>query len=88
MSDTTNTTAPTETWHKDGFPFEELHQYPNLQSALAAGCKEENLWSICEGDDPEVWIYGPPHHYVNLVGIAHTAEARDGLTYYVDDFNA
>ena len=75
-------TAFKETYIVEDFPFEVLEQFPNLPAALAAGHKRENLWSIVDGDDPDLWLYGPPHHHVNLLSIALTAEAHDGRTYY------
>ena len=78
--------APEQTYIVGDFPFAVLEQFPNLPAALAAGHTREHLWSITEGDDPDLWLYGPPHHYVNLISIARTAEAHDGHTYYKEHF--
>ena len=72
------------------FPFQELKTptgdvYDNQAQMQLAGFDETQMWSIVEatGDDDSEWlIYGPVHHYVNLVGYVATAEHHDGETYY------
>lgn len=71
------------------FPFQEIRQetgdlFPTLQEAKAAGYDEDQIWSVTEGDD-DVWCYGPPQHYVNLLGFVCTKERHDGQTYYEEE---
>jgi len=67
------------------FPFEEIRRpddnmFNSWKEAEQAGFKENQIWSVtdCDGD----WTYGPPTHYVNIIGFIATAETHDGETYY------
>tara|TARA_R100001015_G_C4597616_1_gene152718 strand:+ start:725 stop:1126 length:402 start_codon:yes stop_codon:yes gene_type:complete len=72
--------------HEQDFPFDEIReQHGGLFSTVAdakkrSGYDESHIWSVteCEG----TWCYGPPHHYVNLIGYIATHEAHDDNTYY------
>lgn len=56
--------------------------FHNVQAALDAGYDEKHLWSVVVDDDTNTFSYGPPHHYVNLIGIVGTIEERPEDTYY------
>lgn len=68
------------------FPFEEIRTeggdlFPSLAAAKDAGFDEDQIWSVVEGDEG-TWVYGPPHHYVNLLGFVCTQERHDHDTYF------
>jgi hypothetical protein len=42
----------------------------------------ENIWSVVEGDEDNVFTYGPPHHFVNVIYWVVTEEAHDHNTYF------
>jgi hypothetical protein len=62
--------------------------------AHAAGFDVDQIWSVVECDEYEdddegdlelrtsVWVYGPSHHYVNVLGFVATHERHDGDTYF------
>jgi len=56
-------------------------RYGSFQEANADGWSDRQIWSIVSGDEG-VWTYGPPHHFVNIVGFIATKEEHDGETYY------
>lgn len=70
------------------FPFEEI-RHPNGNyfrsrgEARDHGFSDDQIWSIVEGED--TWSYGPPHHYVNVIGFVATKERHDGETYYHEE---
>lgn len=74
------------------FPFTELRtptgDYYDNQSQLGlAGFKETQMWSVVEttaSNGDELYVYGPVHHYINIVGYIGTAEHHDGNTYYAE----
>lgn len=70
----------TETIHHEYFPFETIGQYGTLQEAMAAGWDRDQIWSFAIHED--TFVYGPPHHYVNVMGYYTTHERHDGETYY------
>lgn len=81
-----------ETIHEADFPFEEIRDdvvggngdyFDSWQKAKDAGFDDDQIWSICEGDEG-AWCYGPPHHYVNHIGHIATKERHDGETYYIE----
>tara|TARA_B100001057_G_scaffold499887_1_gene612351 strand:- start:6930 stop:7238 length:309 start_codon:yes stop_codon:yes gene_type:complete len=50
---------------------------------------QDHIWSVvCVGDEDEkgvefdAFCYGPPHHYINLIGFIATNEKHDNETYY------
>lgn len=72
------------------FPFQELRMptgdyYDNRTQMEHAGFIQAQMWSIVEADaddGAEYLVYGPVHHYVNILGYVATAEKHDGNTYY------
>ena len=74
------------------FPFPELKTptgdyYDNRSEMERAGFQESQMWSVVEADSTdgsEYLVYGPVHHYVNLLGYICTAEHHDGDTYYYE----
>lgn len=76
--------------YQEDFPFEEVRKesgdyFDNVQELLDLGYTKEQIWTVTEadGDDgAEYIIYGPSHHYVNLIGLIATKEKHDGETYY------
>lgn len=80
------------TTYQQDFPFEEIRKadgnyFDSWAEAKAAGWDDDQIWSIVEGDgDEETWVYGPPHHYVNVLGFIATNERHDGDTYYEETF--
>ena len=81
-----------EKWIDGDFPFRELRMpdgnyYDNKTQLEQAGFDKSQMWSVVEatGDNgDELYIYGPVHHYVNLIGYVGTAERHDGKTYYAE----
>lgn len=73
------------------FPFEQLRDdggdlFTSLAAARAAGFDDDQIWSIVTGDEGDVWVYGPAHHVVNVLGYVATEERHDGNTYYEETF--
>lgn len=72
------------------FPFNELRRstgayYEFPDQLIRAGFENSQIWCISkdEADDGSLWwYYGPPIHYVNILGYVGTAEHHDGDTYY------
>lgn len=67
------------------FPFTEIrandgNYFVSWEAAQNAGYRDDHIWSITETDG--TFCYGPPHHYINLIGHIATAERHDGNTYY------
>tara|TARA_B100000749_G_scaffold279027_1_gene270913 strand:+ start:1143 stop:1436 length:294 start_codon:yes stop_codon:yes gene_type:complete len=78
--------------HYCQFPYEEVRRpdedyFQTWQEAKDAGYDDDQIWSVVlsEGDDSETWTYGPPHHYINLIGYIATDERHDGETYYHEE---
>ena len=74
--------------HFTRFPFEEIRDengdfFANHKAAQKAGYDDDQIWSVVESDG--TYTYGPPHHYVNLIGHIATIERHDGDTYYHDE---
>lgn len=71
------------------FPYEEIRDHngdyfrsPD-HAMTVTGLSENHIWSVTEGDeDVSVFLYGPSHHYINLIGYIATKEEHDGNTYY------
>lgn len=74
------------THHIAEFPFEEKRDHmtgdywPTARDAIKAGFNLSQVWSVTETDG--VFCYGPPHHFVNVLGFIATEEHHDGNTYY------
>ena len=76
--------------YKQEFPFNELKTptgdyYDNRIEMERAGFQESQMWSVTayiREDGSEYLIYGPVHHYINMLGYIATAEHHDGDTYY------
>lgn len=74
------------------FPFEEFRAeggdlFLKIEDAKKSGFDDNQIWSVvdADSDDPDVhsvWVYGPPHHYVNLLGYVCTQERHDHNTYF------
>ncbi len=74
------------------FPFTELRTptgdyYDNKTQLEQAGFEKAQMWSVVtttatNGD--ELFVYGPVHHYVDIIGYIGTAEHHDGNTYYAE----
>ena len=74
--------------HYSKFPFEEIRQangdyFPTWQAAKDAGHEDNQIWSVVESNGS--YSYGPPHHFVNVIGFIATAETHDFETYYHDE---
>lgn len=71
--------------HYCEFPFNELRTptgdyYSSRLEMELAGFEDSQMWSVVESDGQ--YSFGPPHHWVNLIGYVATAEHHDGDTYY------
>jgi hypothetical protein len=55
-----------------------------MLEAMDAGYADTQIWSITESDEGS-WCYGPPYHYVNLIGFIATMAHHDGDTYYIEE---
>lgn len=78
----------TVTEHFFDFPFEEVRDpngdyFPSWMAARAAGFDDDQIWSVCESEN--TWTYGPPHHWINLIGYVATHERHDHATYYHEE---
>lgn len=72
------------------FPYEEIRKpcgnyFNSWAEAKAAGYENKQIWSVVEYED--VLTYGPPHHYVNVIGFIATREHHDDNTYYEESLN-
>ena len=77
------------------FPYKK-HNRPSgdffrtVAEAKAAGWDENQIWSVVEGDETlygkNVWVYGPSHHHINVLGFTATKERHDGETYFEETF--
>jgi hypothetical protein len=75
--------------HETEFPFEEIkdingNYFESATHALEHGFDENQIWSVVEEND--TFIYGPSHHYINLIGYIATKEHHDGDTYYEEKY--
>lgn len=74
----------------EAFPFNELRMpsgdyYDFPDQLITAGFENSQVWCVTTdyGEDGSEWFYyGPPIHYVNVLGYIGTAEHHDGDTYY------
>ena len=71
----------------EDFPFEEIRTesgdyFASIEEASAAGYPSDQVWSVTEENNE--WFYGPPHHWINLVGYIATKEKHDHKTYYIE----
>lgn len=76
--------------HFEQFPFEEIRDpngdyYASAPAAVAAGHRLSQVWSVVESDGS--YTYGPPYHYVNVIGFIATEEHHDNDTYYHEDLD-
>ena len=75
---------------KKDFTFEGIKDengdfFNSTRELLDLGYVLSQIWSIGseEGEDSkEYFVFGPSHHYVNLIGFIATEERHDGRTYY------
>jgi len=74
------------------FPFEEIRKdFTNDYFDTAQEAKDQtgldfnHIWSVIEEDG--VYVYGPAHHYTNVIGYIATVEQHDETTYYEEDTN-
>lgn len=75
------------TYRISEFPFDEIRTesgdyFASLEEASAAGYPSDQVWSVTEENNE--WCYGPPHHWINLVGYIATKEKHDHNTYYIE----
>ena len=73
------------TLFEEDFPFEEIRDrngdyFHGVQEAMNAGYGLKQVWSVTEGEG--IYTYGPPRHYVNVIGYIATKEYHDNDTYY------
>ena len=78
-------------YYEQEFPFEEIKDYEgdyflSIEHLLVKGYTPNQIWSVVEADD-NVFIYGPMHHYVNLIGYIATKEYHNMNTYYCESFS-
>lgn len=78
----------------DDFPFEEIRlgendtpvindgdYFHSIDQAMRVTRKSRmHVWSVTEHEG--TWVYGPSHHYVNLIGYVVTDQPHDNDTYY------
>jgi hypothetical protein len=81
------------TIHEQDFPFEEHREaesgdfFSCIDDAISSGFQKNQIWSVVEsGNGDHCYIYGPPRHWVNLIGYVATKEKHDDNTYYVEDW--
>ncbi|MAD95695.1 MAG: hypothetical protein CML33_09410 [Rhodobacteraceae bacterium] len=77
------------------FPFDEIRDSNGdyfetiTQAMVQTGLGSNHIWSVTcddhEKDDWQVFITGPKHHIVNLLGYVVTREPHDGDTYYIEE---
>ena len=78
------------------FPFDEIKDgggdyFYNVDSAIKqTGFSAKNIWSVVSDDHMDkdgwmVYIFGPAHHYCNVIGYVATKEPHDGETYYIEE---
>ena len=79
--------------YEQDFPFKECRTeggdfFSSIDEALDAGFEMDQIWSVTEsGENDYCHIYGPPHHWVNLLGYTATKERHDNNTYYIEDWS-
>jgi hypothetical protein len=73
------------TVHTAEFPFEEIARFNSWREACDAGYADTQVWSVVEEDG--IWVYGAPHHRINVLYWVATAEHHDGDTYYEEPFD-
>ena len=83
------------------FPFDEIRQEEDgdmfdtaAEAMRFTGYDEYHIWSVTEADEEEYngerWqyrLYGPLHHFVNVLGFIATKERHDGDTYFEECFS-
>ncbi len=74
--------------HFEDFPFEEIRRadgnyFDSWHEAREAGYPDNQIWSVAENEN--TWTFGPPHHWVNVIGYTATTETHDGETYYHEE---
>lgn len=70
------------------FPYAEIRTesgdyFASVSDAKDAGFSENQIWSV--GVHEDTWVYGPPHHYVNVIGYVATKETHDNDTYFEEE---
>ena len=86
-------TRSTATTYEEDFPFQEYRQesgdfFDSINDAMLKGFTQDQIWSVVEsGERDDCYIYGPSHHYVNLIGYVATKEKHDDNTYYIEDWS-
>ena len=83
-------------YHKDYFPFDEIRDKGNyflhLSPILELGYKRSQIWSVAtptiEEGSPvhSQFVYGPSHHFVDVIGYIATEEHHDNQTYYIEEY--
>ena len=78
------------------FPFDEIKDsggdyFYNVDQAIKqTGLTADHVWSVVSDDHMDkdgwmVYIFGPAHHYCNVIGYVATKEPHDGETYYIEE---
>ena len=78
------------------FPFDEIRDnggdyFYNVDQAIKqTGLTADHVWSVVSDDHMDkdgwmVYIFGPAHHYCNVIGYVATNEPHDGETYYIEE---
>jgi hypothetical protein len=72
-------------YHEMDFPFEEIRgenddYFSSVSEATSLGYRLSQVWSVVEEDN--IFVYGPAHHYINVLGYICTEEHHDDHTYY------
>lgn len=77
------------TMKEEEFPYKEIRDkdgnyWLSWKEVKKAGFSDNQIWSVTEysEDDEATITYGPPRHYVNLLGYTATEERHDDNTYY------
>jgi NAD(P)H-flavin reductase len=79
--------------YEQDFPFLEYRQdsgdyFTSINDAMLKGFLQDQIWSVVEsGESDHCYIYGPPHHWVNLIGYVATKEKHDDNTYYIEHWS-
>lgn len=82
------------------FPFAEIRQesgdmFDTAEEAMKfTSYDDSHIWSVGDCDDEEYGgerygfaMYGPSHHYINILGFIATKERHDGDTYFTECYS-
>lgn len=77
-------------FYMDDFPYREIRDargdlFETVHLAMkATGLNMDHVWSVADAEGST--CFGPPHHYVNVLGFIATAEPHDHATYYEESY--